>query len=120
MTLRDDAITDAQAAWFDTDGLAQTVSYTQPSRELGVAEVVQAIPAVISFGDNLGGTGRYLMEEMVALIPAASVAQPKDGDLITLEGTVWTVRKVKLGDGLGVSWTLGCTRGARAVQRQAP
>ena len=118
MTLRDEIATDAQAAWFDTDGLAQTVLYTQPVRELGTVEVVTSIPAVIIYGDNLGGQGRYILEEMVAKIPVASIAQPrKDGDTITVDGIVWQVRKVKGKDTLGIAWELGCTSGEQAVMR---
>jgi hypothetical protein len=119
MTLRDDIATDAQAAWFDTDGLAQTVTYTQPARELGTAEVVTEIPAVILQGDNLGGQGRYILEEMVAKIPVASIANPrKDGDTITIDGVVWQVRKVKGQDALGIAWELGCTCNEQAVMRK--
>jgi hypothetical protein len=118
MGLWDDIATDAQAAWFDTDGLAQTVLYTQPARELGTAAVVTSIPAVIVYGDNLGGQGRYILEEMVAKIPVASIAQPrKDGDTITVAGVVWHVRKIKGQDTLGIAWELGCTSGEQAVMR---
>lgn len=118
MTLRDDMATDAQAAWFDTDGLAQTVTYTQPARELGTVEVVTEIPAVILQGDNLGGQGRYILEEMVARIPVAAIAQPrKDGDTITIGGVVWAVRKIKGQDVLGISWELGCTCNEQAVMK---
>lgn len=121
MTLRDDIATDAQAAWFDTDGLAQTVTYTQPARELGTVEVVTSIPAVISYGENLGGTGRNVAVELVALIPRASIAAPRDdGDFITVDGVVWRVRKNRAGDALGIGWELECTRGERAVMRGRP
>jgi hypothetical protein len=118
MTLRNDITTDAQAAWFDTDGLAQTVTYTRPAREPGTSEVVTAIPAVIRYGDNLGGAGRYLLEELVAIIPQASLAAPRtDGDYLTVDGVIWRVRKVKAGDGLGIAWELGCTSGEQAVMK---
>lgn len=118
MTLRDEIAADAQAAWFDTDGLAQTVTYTQPVRELGTVKVETSIPAIISYGDNLGGQGRFILEEMVAKIPAASIAQPQtDGDTITVDGVVWRVRKIKGKDVLGIAWELGCTRGEQAVMR---
>jgi hypothetical protein len=118
MALRDDIATDAQAAWFDTGGLAQTVTYTQPGRESGGAEVVTEIPAVIIQGDNLGGHGRYILEEMVALIPVASIARPrKDGDTITVDGVVWAVRKVKGQDALGIAWELGCTCNEQAAMK---
>jgi hypothetical protein len=118
MSLRDDIATDAQAAWFDTDGLAQTVTYTQPARELGTSEVITQVPAVILYGDNLGGQGRYILEEMVAKIPVASIVQPrKDGDTITVDGVVWHVRKVKGQDTLGIAWELGCTTNEQAVMR---
>lgn len=119
MTLRADILTDAQAAWFDPDGLAQTVSYTQPARELGTAALVTEIPAVISYGENPGGTGRDVAANMTALIPQASIAAPrKDGDLITVAGAIWRVRKVKAGDALGIAWQLDCTRDEQAVMRR--
>jgi hypothetical protein len=119
MTLREDIATDAQAAWFDTDGLAQTVTYTQPAREEGTVEAVTQLPAVILYGDNLGGQGRYILEEMVAKIPVASIAQPrKDGDTITIDGVVWQVRKIKGKDTLGIAWELGCTTNEQAVMRE--
>jgi len=118
MTLRDDIATDAQAAWFDTDGLAQTVIYTQPARVLGEVEVVTEIPAVISYGENPGGDRRYAVAAMTAIIPQASIAAPrKDGDFLTIDGVIWRVRKVKAGDGLGIAWELECTSGEQAVMR---
>lgn len=118
MTLRNDIATDAQAAWFDTDGLAQTVTYTQPAREEDTAEVETLIAAVITYGENPGGAGRDVAAEMTAIIPRASIAAPrKDGDLITVSGVVWRVRKVKAGDALGICWQLDCTRGEQAVMR---
>ena len=118
MTLREDIATDAQAAWFDTDGLAHTVTYTQPARELGEVEVVTAIPAIISYGDNASGQGRYILEEMVAKIPAAIIAKPRiDGDSITVDGVIWRVRKLKGKDALGIAWELGCTSAEQAVKR---
>jgi hypothetical protein len=112
MTLREDTIADGQAAWFDTDGLAQTVVYTV--KETGEQK---QIPVVVAFGDNLGGAGRYLMEEMTAIVRVSDVTLPKDGDAITFDGAEWTVRKIKEGDGLGIAWTIGCTKGCRATQR---
>ncbi len=112
MSLREEISADGQAAWFDTDGLAQTVTYT--IKETGEQK---QIPVVVSFGDNLGGAGRYLMEEMTAIVRVSDVALPKDGDAITLGGGEWTVRKIKGGDGLGIAWTVGCTKGVRATQR---
>jgi hypothetical protein len=118
MTLRTDTATDAQAAWFDTDGLARTVLYTQPARELGTAVVETSIPAVIVYGENPGGAGREIAVEMTAVIQQATIAAPrKDGDLITVAGVVWRVRKVRAGDALGISWHLDCTRGEQAVMR---
>jgi hypothetical protein len=118
MALRDDIATDAQAAWFDTDGLAQTVTYTQPARELGTVATVTEIPAVILLGDNLGGQGRFILEEMVAKIPVASIPNPrKDGDTITVNGAVWRVRKIKGQDTLGIAWELGCTTGEQSTMR---
>jgi hypothetical protein len=118
MTLRNDIATDALAAWFDTDGLAQTVAYTQPARELGTVEVETLIPAVIVYGENPGGAGREIAAEMSAIIQQASITTPrKDGDFITVSGVVWRVRKVRAGDALGISWHLDCTRGEQAVMR---
>jgi hypothetical protein len=118
MTLRIDTATDAQAAWFDPDGLAQTVIYTQPARELGTAAVETSISAVISYGENPGGVGREVAAEMTAVIPQASIAAPrKDGDFITIFGVVWRVRKIMAGDALGIAWQLECTRGEQAVMR---
>jgi hypothetical protein len=118
MALRDEIIADGEAAWFDTDGLAQIVTYFQPSRNLGEVEVTQEIPAVLTYGDNLGGQGRFLLQEMTALIPRSTIAAPRDGDTLTVAGEVWTVRKIVAGDALGVTWTLGCTRGERATMRR--
>ncbi|MHB8071554.1 MAG: head-tail joining protein [Candidatus Cryosericum sp.] len=113
MTLRDDMLTDAPDAWFDTGGLAQTVTY-----KVGGAGAGTAIPAVIILGDNMSGQGRYILEEMVAQISQADVPAPRDGDTITLgAGAVWSVRKIKGADALGISWLLGCTKGVRAVQK---
>jgi hypothetical protein len=120
MTLRADIITDAQAAWFDTDGLAQTVVYTQPSRALGVEEVVKEIPAIIQPGENLKDAGRYQVEEMSVMIPVAEITAPLQGDIITAGDFIWTVRRIKAGDALGIAWDLECTKGARAVMRERP
>ncbi len=118
MTLRDDILTDAQAAWCDTDGLAQMVTYTQPSRELGEAEVVTEIPAIILPGGSPGWGGRYEGTVMRATIPRTSISDPrKDGDTITIDGVVWRIRTVQGGDALGISWELECTRGEKAVMR---
>jgi hypothetical protein len=121
MSLRDDILTDAPDAWFDTGGLAQTVTYTQPARELGTAAVEQDIPAIILAGDAVGGSGRYILEEMLARVPVASVSNPRvDGDFLTVAGVVWRVRKVKGKDALGIAWELGCTMGEQAVMRSRP
>jgi hypothetical protein len=117
MALRDDIATDAQAAWFDTDGLAQTVIYTQPARESGEAKVVTDIPAIISYGENPKDEGRFHLAEMTAFIPAAAIAQPrKDGDTITVAGVVWRVRRVRAGDALEISWMLECSRDEQATK----
>jgi len=116
MTLRDEIAADCQAAWFDTDGLAQTATYTPKATGVGVE-----IPVIITYGDNLGGQGRYILEEMVAQVRQAEVETPKANDLIALEsGEIWTVRKVKGGDGLGIAWLLGCTRYERAALQGRP
>lgn len=120
MTLRDEIATDAQAAWFDTDAIAQTVTYTQPAREVGTVKVETSIPAIISYGENPGGTGKNVAAEMVAVIPRASIATPRrDGDLITIAGVVWRVHKINAGDALGISWQLECGRGAQRVVQGA-
>jgi hypothetical protein len=118
MALRDDIATDAQAAWFDTDGLAQTVIYTQPARELGTAAVETEIQAVVVYGENPGEDRRYAAGFITAIIPRASIALPrKDGDFLTIAGTIWRVRKIKAGDGLEISWELECTSGEQAVMK---
>jgi hypothetical protein len=120
MSLWDEIATDAQAAWFDTNGLAQTVIYTQPARETGTVKVESSIPAVISYGENPGGTGQNVAAEMVALIPRDSIATPRrDGDTITVNGEVWRVHKIKAGDALGISWQLECSRKGQRVVRGA-
>jgi hypothetical protein len=118
MTLREDIATDAQAAWFDTGGLAQTVTYTQPGRESGGAEVVTSLPAVISYGENPGGDRRFTAAALIVLIPRASIAAPrKDGDYLTVDGVIWRVRNIKAGDALGITWELECTSGEQAVMK---
>ncbi|MCL4502483.1 MAG: hypothetical protein M1438_11620 [Deltaproteobacteria bacterium] len=113
MTLREDILTEAPAAWFDTDGLAQPVTYKT------AAGVEIATAAALQFGSDSAEQGRYLVEEMTALVPAADIAVPQNGDSVTLvDGSVWTVRKTKAGDALGIAWQLGLTRGERPTQRK--
>ena len=116
MTLREDLAADRQAAWFAPDGLAQPVSYQPAAGGAAIPTMV-----IVQYGDNLGGQGRYLLEEMTAFVNAAEVALPQNGDEITLTetGAVWTVRKIKAGDVLGLGWHVGCTRAVRAAQRPA-
>jgi hypothetical protein len=124
MSLRDDAAADAPAAWFDTDGLAQMVIYTRPSRELGEPEVVTEIPAVIHYGENPQDAGHYQSAGraqaavLTARISAVSITDPRrDGDTLTIAGVIWRVRKIRSGDALGIAWELECTRAEQSVRR---
>ncbi len=101
--------------FFDIEGLAEMVIYRVGALGAGII-----IPAVISYGGNPVEKGRYLVEEMTALISQAAVASPQNGDTITLaDDSVWTVRGRPSGGVLGVGWSLRCTKGERAAQRGA-
>lgn len=119
MTVRDDLAADLAGAIFDLEtGMVQMVIYTQPAREPGTVEVATEIPAQISYGENPGGGGRQQAAMMTALIPRASIAEPRqDGDTITVDGVLWRVRQNLGGDMLGATWKLECTREERAVMR---
>ncbi len=114
MTLRADMLTDAPAAWFDTDGLAQMVTYTP--KDTGVAA---DIAAVCTYGEFQGGVkgsaggGTYLVDQMSVLVQVADVAQPKPGDQITVAGEVWMVLHPTSRN--QVAWTLACTKEQRGV-----
>ena len=116
MTLRDEIAADAQAAWFDTDGLAQTVVYT-PDGARPTPGAPVSVPAVLVYGGNLEAQGRFLAEEMTAKVRQADVAAPQAGDTLAVGAAVWTVQRVTNGDGLGLAWELACTKGVRAGAR---
>src|SRR4030042_962384 len=111
MTLREDMAADAQAAWFDTDGLAQTVTYQIPATQFEEERDLE-ISSLINYGENLGNEpSRYLREEMTAVVPAADIPLPKDGDKIIIGEVVWRVRGIIRGN--GVAWEVNCTKGER-------
>jgi hypothetical protein len=114
--LRDDIPTDGPAAWFDPDGLAQSVVYTPQ------AGAVVTIDALVEYGENLQEDRGYLVEKMTLRLQAADVAQPVEGDAVLIgaageyPGIRWIVQFIR--EGNGWHWTLECYKDARAkVQR---
>jgi len=80
------------------------------------------IPALILHGENPGedlvssrqGAGtRYLRAEITATVKVADVVTVGlNRDTLTLDGQVWTVRRVV--EGNGFIWRLACDRQVRA------
>ena len=101
MGLRDDILTDAASAWFDTDGLAQTVTYKAGGSGAGIS-----LAAVLEYGADAepesaprGYIAMYYRRVGTAIIQAADVASPAEGDTITVGSEIWTVRAIESGNG---------------------
>jgi len=111
MTLREDMIADGQAAWFETDGLAQTVVY-----RAGGAGAGAAIPALVLCQENPREDSRFYRAAALITVQAADVPAPAPGDTFTLGTDIWTLRSITAGN--GIHWQLNCTGGVRPVLRQ--
>jgi hypothetical protein len=114
MSLRNDILADAEAAWFDPDGLGQEVTYKVANAGTGTI-----ITALITYGEDLAEDGRYLMEKMTATIQAADIARPANGDTITISSALWFVHSIR--EGNGFHWILDCVKDVRAsvLQRRS-
>ena len=104
MGLRDDILTDAENSWFDLDNLAQEVIY-----KIGGSGDGETIRALIQYGGNLVEEERYYKEAMTAVIQAADIGAPAEGDTITVDSDTWTVRRIISGNGF--HWQLECDKG---------
>jgi hypothetical protein len=106
MTLRDDILTDLDSSFFDTDDLALSVTYKAGGQGVG-----SAVPALFQFGEDDGEDGRYYRDKGTAIVAVRDVAAPAEGDTLTINSVVWTIRRIKSGN--GISWFLELDKSVR-------
>lgn len=93
MTVREDIITDLDDSLFDTDGLAETITYSSVS-----------VRAQITFGEEWEEEAQAMVNRCKILVKVSDVTRPVNRDVVVIGSDTWYVEHIISGD--GITWLI--------------